>query len=215
MLAPLWAAAMGQCHFAAARVDWYVQDSAGVNAFAVGGRSVAVTTAIVAEFRTGRLSEEAVRAVLIHELGHHASGSARFSLLSVWLAAPWRLVSRFALGMVLGFARRQRLVASAMAMLVVGFTIAGAARDGQWMTVSILGGLVSCGVAVPLVDAAISRAGERAADRYAVAAGAGYELACALRAMTTPAAPRAGWLARLVARHPPIERRIAALLSTT
>jgi STE24 endopeptidase len=154
-----------------------------------------------------------MRAVLIHELGHHTTQATRFSLVTVWLAAPWRVGSRFVLGLVFWVAARQpRVIAFGMAVLVVALTIVRAARDGQWQIVAILAGLVIAGVGVPLVDAAISRASEWAADRFAVRVGAGYALACALDSMNTPAV-RVGWAGRLLARHPPVGRRIAALLA--
>lgn len=61
-----------------------VQDSDELNAFAVGGRTVAVT-----RFSLG-LPPNQLEAVLAHELGHHLSGHTVVSTLAWWYALPAR-----------------------------------------------------------------------------------------------------------------------------
>jgi Zn-dependent protease with chaperone function len=60
-----------------------VQRSATVNAYAAGGRSVAVTKGALHEFLARRLSDDHMHAVLLHEIGHLETGAARFSLVAL------------------------------------------------------------------------------------------------------------------------------------
>lgn len=211
-----WASALSRCGVAVGVVDCYVREDCGPNACATGARSVAVTSGIVDEFRAGRISEQAFQAVLVHELGHHATHATRFSLLILWLTAPWRRAAWFTLGLVQGlFGRRQPspVVAAIVAVVVFGLTIGQAVYRGTWTAVAIIGGMPTLGIAVPLIDAALSRASERAADRYSADAGVGPALVNALRVMNPRPIRCQTWLARLLSRHPPVERRIAALLA--
>jgi STE24 endopeptidase len=210
-----WASALSRCGVAVDAVDCYIRQDVGPNACAAGARSVAVTSGILDEFQTGRISERAFQAVLVHELGHHATHASRFSLVTIWLTAPWRTAAWFTLGLVPGLVGRRhpmQLVAATMAF-VLGLTIAQGVHHGAWMTVAIIGGVPTLGVMVPLIDAAISRASERAADQYAADAGIGDGLVEALRAMNSRSPCRLPWPARLLALHPPIERRIAVLVA--
>jgi STE24 endopeptidase len=68
LLDPVWTAAMARCGTRAGEIDWYVQTSDVPNAYAAGGRSVAVTTRVVADFLAGRITAHAVEAVLVHDL---------------------------------------------------------------------------------------------------------------------------------------------------
>ena len=210
-----WASALSRCGVAVGVVDCYVRQDGGPNACATGARSVAVTAGILDEFRAGRISERAFEAVLVHELGHHATYATRFSLLILWLTAPWRTAAWFTLGLVQGlFGRRQPLPLKApIVAAVLGLTIEQGIYSGAWMALAIIGGIPTLGIAVPLIDAAISRASERAADRYAADAGVGPALANALRVMNLRPTRCQTWLARLLSRHPPVERRIAELLA--
>lgn len=60
------------------------------NAYATGRRSVAVTSRVVEDRGAGRLSEEQLVALLVHELGHAVTGAAGPLLFLAWLGAPWR-----------------------------------------------------------------------------------------------------------------------------
>jgi hypothetical protein len=64
-----------------------------------------------------------------------------------------------------------------------------------------------------LVDAAISRQSEYAADRFAADHDPATELATALDALYDGGRVAPGRLQRLLATHPPLDRRIAALLA--
>lgn len=108
---PVWRAALRRCTLDPAGVDLYVQNCRGPNAYAVGQRSVAVTTGALQIFLARRITDEDMEALLVHELGHHATRGARFGFLTGWLAAPWRLAARLVLAFAAAFgARRQRVL---------------------------------------------------------------------------------------------------------
>ncbi|MCU1620675.1 MAG: rane protein of unknown function [Modestobacter sp.] len=94
VLQPLWSAALISAGAPAEGVELYVQRARKLNAYATGGRSVAVTSRGLDDHRAGRLSDDQVVAVLVHELGHHATGARRPMLFAMWLAAPWRAAAR-------------------------------------------------------------------------------------------------------------------------
>jgi STE24 endopeptidase len=76
---------------AAGDVEVYIQTTRVPNAYANGGRSVAITSRAVEDYEFDRLPEDQLVAVLVHELGHHATGATRLMLLVSWLTAPWSL----------------------------------------------------------------------------------------------------------------------------
>lgn len=100
-----------------------------------------------------------------------------------------------------------------LAVVVVSFAVAivQASQHGQWSTVIVLSSLLVFPVACPLADAAISRASERAADRYAVHAGFGPDLARALDTISTNDTQRRRLSDAFLARHPLTARRIRDL----
>jgi STE24 endopeptidase len=102
-----WATALRMTGTAAGDVELYVQTVQVPNAYAAGGRSVAVTSRVVKDYRAGRLSEDQLVAVLVHELGHHATRATRPMLLTLWLAMPWRLAARLLTGIGLALSGRQ------------------------------------------------------------------------------------------------------------
>ena len=201
---------------AAGDVELYVQTARAPNAYAAGGRSIAVTSRVVEDYESGRLPENQLVAVLVHELGHHATGATRPMLLVSWLAAPWRVARNLLIDLASILAGR-RSRRGALIALVVGLVVAAtrALHQGQWM----LGGvLVFLGLAVvlcPLADAAISRRAEFAADRFAADHGLALELAAALHALDDGQRAARGWSQRLLASHPTSEQRIHALLAAT
>jgi len=67
-LAPAWSAALTRCGLSPAEVDLYIRRSRQPNGFAAGGRSVAVTTGVLAKFQAHRLGEDYLVAVLAHDL---------------------------------------------------------------------------------------------------------------------------------------------------
>lgn len=211
-LAPLWAAALRQSGTAAGDVDLYVQHDRHVNAYAAGGRSVAVTAGVLGHYQAHRLTDEEFVAVLVHELGHHGTGSTRFTLASVWLATPWRVAARLLIGATRALGGRQPRTLVVLA-LTAGVVVAAtqAASQQNWVVAGLLAGIAALTVGCPLADAAASRRAELAADRFAAAHGLALPLAAALRTLDGGHHAIAGW-SRLLSSHPAVDQRIQALL---
>ncbi len=214
LLAPAWAAALVRAGLAASEVDLYVQRSREPNAYAAGGRSVAVTTGVLAKFQAHRRGEDYLVAILTHELGHHATRGTKFALVTMWLALPWRFASRLVIGIGLGtVGRRQPLRLLALVVLAgVVIAVVQAVQQRQWAVAVVLSTVGVCAVLCPLSDAAVSRRSEYAADRYAASAGLGAQLVAALQVLDGgQRGRRVGLVARLLSRHPEVGRRIEAL----
>jgi STE24 endopeptidase len=213
LLAPAWSSALARAGMAASEVDLYVQRSREPNAFAAGGRSVAVTTGVLAKFQARRLDEEYLVAILTHELGHHATRATKFALVTMWLALPWRFASRLVIGIGLAtVGRRQPLRLLALVALAgVVVAVFQAAQQRHWAVAVVLSAVAVCTVVCPLADAAVSRRSEYAADRYAADVGVAPHLAGALQVLVGKQRRRAGLVARLLCRHPEMGRRIEAL----
>lgn len=213
LLEPAWQQVLARCQVDPGDVDLYVQRTRAVNAFAVGGRSVAITTGAGADFLARSLTHDHVAALLAHELGHRANRGGRLALVAAWLATPWRLVSRFILGFAFGVGGRQpRALLALVVTAAVGIAIGQAVQQGQVGAAAVLIALAVFGVVCPLADSALSRRDEFAADRYAAAAGYGLALAAALRRVDDGSEHRRrGLLERALARHPSIEQRLDAL----
>lgn len=211
-LAPLWAAALQRCSVAPGEVDLYVQRSAEVNAYAAGGRSVAVTAGVLAKFQAHRHPDDYLISVLAHELGHYSTKATRLALVTIWLAAPWRFAARLLLGVAAACAGRQprRLLACVIVAAVV-IAVVQAVQQRQWVVAISVSALALCTVVCPLADAALSRRSEYAADRYATDAGLGLHLAAALQTMDVSPYRSRTWTARALSRHPSLEDRIEAL----
>ena len=94
LLEPVSAAALARCGLPVGAVDWYVQAGRRPNACVAGRRSVAVTQGALDSFLAGRLPADLVAAVLVHELGHHATRAGWYGPAANWYAAPGRLACR-------------------------------------------------------------------------------------------------------------------------
>lgn len=212
-LEPLWNATLDRCSMPRDRIDWYIQPGRQPNACAAGRRSVAVTEGALRDFLAGRVSQRHMQALLAHELGHHATHASRYGLATGWLAAPGRLAFRVVLGtaVALSGGRRQLGIVTPMLMAVgAAMTMVQLVQHRQWVAATMLVGVVAAFVVTPLVDGAVSRASEYAADRYAADSGLGIELAAALRRLHGPVPARRG--ARgLLDRHPSLESRLRRL----
>jgi STE24 endopeptidase len=215
-LQPAWARALRVTGTDAGDVDLYVQAAPNPNAYAAGRRSVAVTSRVLQDYRSGLLPEDLLVAVLVHELGHHATGATRLMLLLSWLAAPWRLAARLVVGCASTLAGRQPRTGCAV-VVVAGLAVAvtHAVRQGQWTVGGVLASIGVAAVLCPVADAAISRRSEFAADRFAADHGFALELAAALRAMDGGQSAAAGWPQRLLASHPVPDQRVSAILTRT
>jgi STE24 endopeptidase len=211
-----WVAALRMTGTAAGDVELYVQTAQVPNAYAAGGRSVAVTSRVVEDYRAGRLSEDQMVAVLVHELGHHATRATRPMLLALWLAMPWRLAARLLTG--IGLALSGRPARRGLIMVIaagVAVAVTRALYQGQVLVGGVLAFVGLAAVLCPLADAAISRQSEFAADRFAADHGLALELAVALHAMDDGRSAACGWPRRLLASHPTSDQRIHALLAAT
>lgn len=213
LLEPVSAAALARCGLAPASVDWYVQAGSQPNACIAGRRTVAVTQGALDSFLAGRLPADLFAAVLVHELGHHATRAGRYGLAAGWYAAPGRLAFRLVVllaALACGGRRPGRLT-----WLVVavggGVAIVQTAQQRQWLAVAILSAVAFALVVTPLMDGLVSRASERAADRYAISVGAGPELARALRVLLASYSGRRGIATRLLDRHPDVESRLSRI----
>ena len=137
-----------------------------------------------------------MEAILVHELGHHATRATRFALVTLWLATPWRFASRLLIGVGLAtIGRRQpwRLLALVMvAAVVIG--VVQTAQQGQVAATAVLAAVAACAVVCPLTDAWVSRRSEYAADRFAVRCGVGAQLIDALTRIANGA--RGSWTQR-------------------
>lgn len=212
-LEPVWAAALAGCGLRRSEVDLYVQCSGELNAYAAGGRSVAVTSGALQEFLARRLGSAEMQAILVHELGHHVTRATRFPLVTFWLALPWRFASRLVIGLGLARVGRReppRLFGVVVVAAVV-VAIVQAVQRGQVAVAVVLATVAACGVGCPLADAWVSRRSEYAADRFAVAAGAGAQLVAALRQLDRRNVRRPGWTQRELTRHPSVEQRAEAM----
>lgn len=194
-LTPVVAATVARCGLSSDQVDWYLHAGAQPNACVAGRRSVAVTEGALKAFVAGRLTHDHLQGLLIHELGHLTQGATSGALAMGWLAAPGRLAFRLVVCLACVLSGRRRLGWGSGLLLLVGGGIAllRAVQHGQWTAAVMLGGVAIALLATPVLDAAISRAAERAADRYAAEVGAGPDLAAALIAISGSPRPQRGW----------------------
>ena len=215
VLAPVSEAALARCGVPAEQIDWYVRAGRSPNACVAGRRSVAVTEGALQGFLAGRLCREQFEAVVLHELGHCATSATAFGLTTRWLAAPGRVAFRLMLRVSMALAGHRRLGWGTRLVAALAGTIAlvQAANHGQWAAAVMLTGVAAAFAATPVVDASISRAAERAADRYAATLGAGPDLAGALVVMGGNSHVRSRWSLRLLDGHPSTVSRIEALTS--
>ncbi len=191
-------------------VDFYVRPGRQVNTFAAGGRSVAISERAVKDFAARRHSQVVIEALLAHELGHLTVPGSRFGVAAMWLAWPWRAVSRLVLGVCWGIAGGRRQSGRLVGLVAgAGVVIAVVQMLGQqqWPGAVCLAALAVCAIGSPLLAAAGGRAGESAADAFAAACGYGPALARALANIVPDPAP-VGWVGRLLADHPDTGLRI-------
>jgi Zn-dependent protease with chaperone function len=203
-----------------------VQESPQVNAFALGGHVLAVTRVAL------ELPDDMLEAVLAHEVGHHLHLHPLAIILGWWYllpfaAAEWllRAIRRVTRSLARAFSRLNqqvggvsggRAVDGALGMLVLLVVLGVLVVAGGVLVVAL--GLLWLPLAVlvrvaRVLAAALSRAGEYAADRHAAELGYGRALLGVL-ALFVPAersAPRPRGLAALLRTHPTCEARMLAV----
>jgi len=210
-----WSAALEVTGTDAGEVELYVQTARAPNAYAAGGRSVAVTSRVVEEYPTGRLPEGQLVAVLVHELGHHATGATRPMLAPdmahCTVARNGERVGRS--GEHRGRPpprpgtghRRARWTGGGRVPRFAAGPVDGRGSAGRPRA---HGGARSVG------QRRISRRSEYAADRFAADHGLALELTAALGVLDDGNRASRGW-SRLLSTHPTAEQRIKALQTTT
>jgi STE24 endopeptidase len=175
------------CGTPAGHLDWYVRNDPTPNAFAAGRRSIALTTGFLQLVYAARLTPNQVVAVAVHEFGHHVTGGPRYGLVVDWLSWPWRIVYRTAIR--IGHALPLSGAATLLMPVVCALAIVSIVRAGgpPWQVMPVLVAIVAVALSVtvhPVVDAALTRASEYAADAYTAGLGMGPDLAVALHLMS-------------------------------
>jgi Zn-dependent protease with chaperone function len=206
-----------------------VQDNRQVNAFALGGHVLAVTRVAL------DLPDDMLEAVLAHELGHHRQLHPAATILGWWYLLPFEAAER----LLRGIRRTTRAMARTFSRLSdrTGGVAGGRAADGalgMLLVLAALGVLVVVGAVLVVVlgllwlplalvvrvarvlGAALSRAGEFAADRHAaeLGYGAGLVQVLLLFLQAEQSAPRPRGMASLLRSHPSSRSRIDAINRT-
>jgi STE24 endopeptidase len=183
-----------------------------LNAYAAGRRSIAVSGRVVTALDRGQLTVPQVAALLTHEIGHLHTRSTRYGLAVAWLTAPWRVVVALFGGLLRGIVGKVPTARAGLVVLGPVELVVAAVQGVQQHAWVPLAAMLVVGVLLivqPLADAALSRAGERAADAYAAACGLGPDLGAALQSFDGDPGAGGPW-----ASHPLRERRIRDLAAT-
>jgi Zn-dependent protease with chaperone function len=203
-----------------------VEEKRQVNAFALGGHVLAVTRMAL------ELPDDMLEAVLAHEVGHHRHLHPLAIILGWWYLLPFEAGER----VLRAIRRATRWLARTFGRLSdrTGGLAGGRQPDGalgMLVLLAVLGLLVVAGAVLvvglgllwlPLallvrlakvLAAALSRAGEHAADRHAAELGYGPGLVqvLALFLQAEQAQPRPRGMAALLRSHPPSQARIDAI----
>jgi len=203
-----------------------VEEKRQVNAFALGGHVLAVTRVAL------ELPDDMLEAVLAHEVGHHRHLHPLAIILGWWYLLPFEAGDR----LLRAIRRITRWLAQIFNRLSdrTGGLAGGRAPDGalgMLVLLAVLGVLVLAGSALvvglgllwlpvallvrlaKVLAAALSRAGEHAADRHAAELGYGPGLVqvLALFLQAEQAAPRPRGMAVLLRSHPSSQSRIDAI----
>lgn len=203
-LTPSWQAVCVAAGVDGDRYRLWVDRSRELNAFAAGGRTVAVTRTAL------ELPPPSLEAILAHELGHHLAGHTRVSLYVWWLELPARLLTRLVRLLALAvpyvgraFAAFGRSVAVLVTVLLtLGILTALAFLDPWLLLAPLLGPVLAWS----------KRLGEYRADLVAARLGYGPELITLFREWIRAGGgdERRMW-ARLLAGHPAHVDRIKRL----
>jgi len=214
LLGPITMMALVTCGLRPGTVDWYVQPGREANACAAGKRSVAVTEGALESFVSSRLPADQLMAVLVHELGHHDTGAARYALTTTWLAVPGRAAYRQLMRVSSGLCggHRPGVLEALLAVVAGSMAEVQLVQTGQWLASVMAAGIAFSLLGTPLVDGLVSRASEHAADAYAREVGVGRELARALVTVQSGSTSRRTVRGRLLDRHPPVSCRVERLV---
>ena len=206
-----------------------VEEKRQVNAFALGGHVLAVTRVAL------ELPDDMLEAVLAHEVGHHRHLHPVAIILGWWYLLPFEAGDR----LLRAIRRVTRWLGRTFSRLSdrTGGLAGGRAPDGalgMLVLLAVLGVLVVAGgvlvvglglLWLPLallvrlarvLAAALSRAGEHAADRHAAELGYGPGLlqVLGLFLQVEQSQPRPRGMAALLRSHPSSQARIDAIRRT-
>jgi len=178
------------------RPELYIADQPFPNAFALGRKTVAVTTGLLKS-----TTDEELKGVLAHELGHLFHGDS----------------ARSAAAMVLNFAGNVATWMILAVTVVIGFF--GRAADRSGIFGLAVGALVVClrlfvwvcGKLLDLGFRVVGRKEEFRADEYAFQIGAGAGLLSFLEKIADLDFSPNGFWERVAATHPPVMLRIDRL----
>jgi Zn-dependent protease with chaperone function len=206
-----------------------VEEKRQVNAFALGGHLLAVTRVAI------DLPDDMLEAVLAHEVGHHRHLHPLAIILGWWYLLPFeagdrvlRAIRRVTRGLARMFSRLSDrtggvaggraadgalgmlVLLAVLGVLVVAGTVLVVALGVLWLPLALLVRLAK------VLSAALSRAGEHAADRHAAELGYGPGLVqvLALFLQVEQAQPRPRGMAALLRSHPSSQARIDAIRRT-
>ena len=206
-----------------------VEERRQVNAFAFGGHLLAVTRVAL------ELPDDLLEAVLAHEVGHHRHLHPLAIILGWWYLLPFeagdrlvRTIGRITRWLARSFGRLSDrtgglaggrspdgalgmlVLLVALGVLVATGTVLVAALGVLWLPLTVLVRLAK------VLSAALSRAGEHAADRHAaeLGYGAGLIQVLGLFLQVEASGPRPRGMAALLRSHPPSRSRIDAINKT-
>jgi Zn-dependent protease with chaperone function len=199
-----------------------VEERRQVNAFALGGHLLAVTRVAL------ELPDDMLEAVLAHEVGHHRHLHPLAIILGWWYLLPFeagerllRAIRRVTAWLARSFGRLNdrtggRVADGALGVLVLLAALGALVVAGSLLVVVL--GLLWLPLALlvrlaRVLGAALSRAGEHAADRHATELGYGPGLlrVLALFLQAERSAPRPRGMAALLRSHPSCQARIEAI----
>lgn len=106
----------------------------------------------------------------------------------------------------LGTARQPRALLAVVILTAFIIAVSQAVQHGEWSSATVLSALVLCPFISPVADAAISRASEHEADRFAAQIGYGLSLSRALRS-----AEASQSRCSILHDHPATDRRLRRL----
>ncbi|MGW3914301.1 M48 family metalloprotease [Streptomyces sp. NPDC005070] len=213
-LEPIWREVTARAGIEANTYELMVENSDDLNAVAVAGHVVGVTT-----YSLNRIPSSNLAAVLAHELGHHTGGHAWAGLLGYWYSLPGRLAWAFTRGMAriaLAVAGVFSAAATGLLILFMGMFVVAGFLVAWYITIPL--------VVAPYLLAWAGRLGELRADQQSAALGFAPEMAEVLHHFQAEedaakaAAVSQGkklhepsGLARLLSTHPDNDTRLRAL----
>lgn len=213
-LEPIWREVTARAGIEAHSYDLMVENSPDLNASAVAGHVVSVTTYALNEIPSSNLA-----AVLAHELGHHTGGHAWAGLLGYWYSLPGRIawaVTKFVARIALVIAGVLSWRAYILVALIIGMALVGGFMAVPYLTIPL--------VLAPYLLALMGRKAELRADQQAAVLGFAGQMTQVLhqlqaeedreKAQIVAAGHRLkepGTFARLLSTHPDHHTRIRAL----